>query len=246
MIDEINFICNKKEMSVLGKSYQHGFSLPLLNSHQQKENSEEIDIKLAIVGESSVGKTSLTHRIVNGMFSPDPQSTIGSAFCVYKRKRGGKTYTFKMWDTAGQERYKSLVPMYLKGAKIVLIVFDITSLESFYQVKNCWYPHTLENAEGSINILIGTKLDLNDHRQVATDEAEEYAERNNMSYIECSAKSAINTDSVIDLMISSANKIEELKKDLDAIREDIIRLDDHQPRIRTIRTTCGGNRCYPF
>ena len=89
-------------------------------------NLEIYTCKVVLLGESAVGKTSLATRFVNNQFSEFEESTIGAAFLSKALTINNKTIKFEIWDTAGQERYQSLAPMYYRGAKVGIIVFDLT------------------------------------------------------------------------------------------------------------------------
>lgn len=114
--------------------------------------------KIAIVGEGGVGKSSIVQRILRERFTDDISSTIGAAFATYKH--GGNTY--QLWDTAGQERYQALIPMYLRNARIVLLVYDVNDSDSVKRLENHWVDFVLHNAEGCFMIMIGNKSDIKD------------------------------------------------------------------------------------
>ena len=114
--------------------------------------------KIAIVGEGGVGKSSLVERIIKERFSGEVSSTIGAAFATYRH--GGNTY--QLWDTAGQERYQALIPMYLRNARIVLLVYDVNESDSVRRLENHWVDFVLANAEGCFMIMIGNKCDIDD------------------------------------------------------------------------------------
>ena len=91
--------------------------------------------KLVLLGDSAVGKSCLATRFVNDDYHEFQEPTIGAAFLTKEIIVNDKKITFEIWDTAGQERYKSLAPMYYRGASAALIVFDITSRDSFNGAK---------------------------------------------------------------------------------------------------------------
>ena len=149
--------------------------------------------KTVIIGESSVGKTSLAHRFVNNQFDDFQESTIGAAFFIKKQKN----INYEIWDTAGQERYQSLTPMYYRGAKAALIVFDITNHLSYQKSKN-WVTELQQNCPDSIIILVGNKLDIESKRLVNKDDVLIYAYENGLEYIETSAKDGTNIQEIFD------------------------------------------------
>lgn len=89
--------------------------------------------KLVLLGESSVGKSSLVLRFVKGQFHEFQESTIGAAFLTQTVQIDDTTVKFEIWDTAGQERYHSLAPMYYRGAQAAIVVYDITNKETFHK-----------------------------------------------------------------------------------------------------------------
>lgn len=90
------------------------------------------------VGEASVGKTSITVRFVHNQFKDNTISTIGASFLTKTIYINGCWTKFNVWDTAGQEKYRSLAPLYYRGVDCAILVYDITSRESFEAVKNYW------------------------------------------------------------------------------------------------------------
>jgi len=150
--------------------------------------------KLVLLGESAVGKSSLVLRFVKGQFHEYQESTIGAAFLTQTVCLDDATVKFEIWDTAGQERYHSLAPMYYRGAQVAIVVYDITSQETFGRAKT-WVKELQRQASPNIVIaLAGNKLDLADKRMVEQAEALAYAEENGLLYMETSAKTAANVE----------------------------------------------------
>ena len=125
----------------------------------------------------------------------------------------GQTVKFEIWDTAGQERYHSLAPMYFRGAKAAIVVYDITSKESFFKAKNWVTELQQSGTEGMIIALAGNKADLPEQREVSTEEAKEYADQNSLFHMEVSAKEAINING---LFCSIARELARNNEPLDA------------------------------
>lgn len=203
-----------------------------------KAKTPEIEIKVTVIGESSVGKTSLSQRIAYDKFSIDTESTIGASFCQFRHVQDGIPYSFKLWDTAGQERFNSLVPMYLKGSRIVLMVFDITSNDSFKKIKDRWHNQVIERTPDSKIILIGNKADLAEKRQVKYEHARDYAKENGFDYFECSAKNSLNLDEIGKIFLEVAKEIS------DTSNKDVIAVDND---ISEKTASClGHTQCYIF
>ena len=127
-------------------------------------------------------------QIWNDVFVP----TIGVDFKVKSLEIENKSIKLQIWDTAGQERFRNVISSYFKGAHGILLIFDITSRDSFKELEN-WLAEVEKNASTQIlKILIGNKCDLEEEREISKDEGEAFAMRNGMQYIETSAK--INTN----------------------------------------------------
>jgi small GTP-binding protein len=160
--------------------------------------------KLVILGESGVGKSTLVIRFVKGKFNEFQESTIGAAFLTQTVVVDDTTIKFEIWDTAGQERYNSLAPMYYRGSHGAIVVYDITSASSFERAK-MWINELREHLGRKVVIaLTGNKADLNEFRQVSTEEGQAYAAAQDIFFFETSAKSAQNVN---ELFIALASVI---------------------------------------
>jgi len=148
--------------------------------------------KLVLLGESAVGKSSLVLRFVKGQFLEFQESTIGAAFLTQTVCLNDLTVKFEIWDTAGQERYHSLAPMYYRGAQAAIVVYDITSRDSFDKSKQ-WVKELREKSTpDQIIALVGNKCDLSSSRVVDKEEAEKYAGEEKLISMETSAKDGTN------------------------------------------------------
>eukprot|EP01127_Copromyxa_protea_P003274 TRINITY_DN1310_c0_g1_i6.p1 TRINITY_DN1310_c0_g1~~TRINITY_DN1310_c0_g1_i6.p1 ORF type:complete len:141 (-),score=17.42 TRINITY_DN1310_c0_g1_i6:474-896(-) len=90
-----------------------------------------LSCKVVLLGSSGVGKTSIVIRYVQSAFAADQQATIGASFWTKRLHFVDNSITLQIWDTAGQERYRSITPMYYRGAQAAILVFDVTNIESF-------------------------------------------------------------------------------------------------------------------
>mgnify|MGYP002803641238 FL=1 len=147
--------------------------------------------KLVLLGDASVGKSCLVVRFAKGEFYEYQEPTIGAAFMTQTVSLSTEVVKYEIWDTAGQERYKSLAPMYYRGAAAAVIVFDITSRESFDAAKS-WVAE-LQNTDTLI-ALAGNKSDLEASRAVEREMAKNYADQMGILYMETSAKSGQNVN----------------------------------------------------
>ncbi|XP_055804036.1 ras-related protein RHN1 isoform X1 [Solanum dulcamara] len=152
--------------------------------------------KLVLLGDMGAGKSSLVIRFVKGQFLEFQESTIGAAFFSSAVSVNNSTVKFEIWDTAGQERYHSLAPMYYRGAAAAIIVYDITSADSFARAKKWVQELQKQGNPNMVMALAGNKADLEDKRKVTADEACLYAEENGLFFMETSAKTAVNVNDI--------------------------------------------------
>eukprot|EP00667_Euglena_gracilis_P021481 EG_transcript_23555 len=165
-----------------------------------------VSFKLVLLGESAVGKSSLVLRFVRGEFYEYQESTIGAAFLTQTVAvpPNDTEVKFEIWDTAGQERYRSLAPMYYRGAAAAIVVYDITNYDSFNRAKQ-WVKELQLRGDANVVIaLAGNKLDLAEKRAVETAEAQAYAEENGILHMETSAKT---NHQVTELFVSIGSKL---------------------------------------
>mmetsp|Transcript_37250 Transcript_37250/g.79070 ORF Transcript_37250/g.79070 Transcript_37250/m.79070 type:complete len:200 (-) Transcript_37250:195-794(-) len=168
--------------------------------------------KLVLLGDASVGKSCLVVRFAKGEFYEYQEPTIGAAFLTQMVNLGNEVVKYEIWDTAGQERYKSLAPMYYKGAAAAVIVFDITSKDSFEAAKS-WVAELSQT--DTLIALAGNKADLESNRVVELETARAYAESMNILYMETSAKSGQNVNELfheIAVRLPKQSKDDEDKK----------------------------------
>merc|ERR1711920_394306 len=160
----------------------------------------QVSYKLVLLGDAAVGKSSVVGRFVKNEFLDFQQPTIGAAFLTQTVKLATHKVKFEIWDTAGQERYRSLAPMYYRGAGAALVVYDITDMETYSGAKK-WVDELQRQGDPDIVIaLAGNKCDLDLKRKVRTEEARTYAEENGLLYIETSAKTGQNVDAIFRMI----------------------------------------------
>uniref|UniRef100_A0A7S1UI96 Uncharacterized protein n=1 Tax=Phaeomonas parva TaxID=124430 RepID=A0A7S1UI96_9STRA len=160
--------------------------------------------KLVLLGDTAVGKSCIVVRFVRDEFYEFQEPTIGAAFLTQTVQVEDATVKFEIWDTAGQERYRSLAPMYYRGASAAIVVYDITNRESFTGAKS-WVKELQRRGDPNVVIaLAGNKADMESRRDVEQEEAQAYANENNIIWMETSAKTAVN---VPELFVSIAEKL---------------------------------------
>jgi len=174
------------------------------DDNEEIENDESESLKVVLIGESGVGKTSIINQFAKGVFNQDIMSTNGATFTTNKKEfkqpdGSTKSISFEMWDTAGQEKYRSLAKMFFKEASVALIVYDVTSLKSFNEIQNYWMNLVKEHAPKNIIMyIIGNKSDLIANEAVKEENAREYAKSENVNFFLTSAKDRSGIDELFN------------------------------------------------
>ena len=166
--------------------------------------SEDSDIKVILVGEMSTGKTSLINITIGGKFIEGKELTTSTASFVTKQMTiGDKTYTLNLWDTIGQEKFRSLTKIFIKDTKICLLVYDITNMHSFEEIKNYWLDQVRQIADKDLILgLAGNKNDLIINQKVDDKLAINFAKENNIIFgLTSAAKDKSSIDQLIDSLI---------------------------------------------
>ena len=171
---------------------------------QKRKISYDYLLKYIIVGDMAVGKSNILIRYIHGEFNKEYQATIGVEFGVKNINIRNKTYRIQIWDTAGQENFKSITKSYYKNSACSIIVYDITSRDSFNHVKS-WIEDCKNTCPKTVfMVLVGNKIDLVDKRVVTKEEGEEFAEENNLLFFETSA---LKGENIIELFENTADEI---------------------------------------
>jgi len=145
-------------------------------------------LKLLIIGESGVGKSSLLLRFTDDTFDPELASTIGVDFKVKTITVDGNKAKLAIWDTAGQERFRTLTPGYYRGAQGVILVYDVANRASFTRLE-AWLNEldTFSTKHDIVKMVVGNKIDL-PNRDVTREEGLKFARKHHALFIEASAK----------------------------------------------------------
>jgi len=159
---------------------------------------KKILLKILVLGESGVGKTSLLLRYVENRFTFNTKSTIGANFLTKRMEVDDKVATCQIWDTAGQERFQGLGTAFYRGSDGVLFVFDVTSRKSFEELEQWKKAFLIQvNQEGNNSfpmIIVANKVDLADQREVSQKEMKDWCAKHNLQWFEASAKEGANVD----------------------------------------------------
>ncbi|CAE6480766.1 unnamed protein product [Rhizoctonia solani] len=148
--------------------------------------------KIVLLGDQSVGKTSLITRFMYDTFDNTYQATIGIDFLSKTMYLDDRTVRLQLWDTAGQERFRSLIPSYIRDSSVAIVVYDITNRASFMSTSKWIDDVRSERGTDVIIVLVGNKADLSDKRQVTMEEATQRANELNIMFMETSAKAGHN------------------------------------------------------
>ncbi|GJJ12513.1 GTPase Ryh1 [Clathrus columnatus] len=160
--------------------------------------------KIVLLGDQSVGKTSLITRFMYDTFDNTYQATIGIDFLSKTMYLEDRTVRLQLWDTAGQrlnlnvnqERFRSLIPSYIRDSSVAMVVFDITNRNSFLSTTKWIDDVRSERGTDVLIVLVGNKADLSDKRQVTHEEATAKATELGIMFMETSAKAGHNVKSL--------------------------------------------------
>ena len=150
--------------------------------------------KVALIGDSATGKTSILLRFIDDYFTEDTKSTIGVDFKIVSLLLDPKVYAkMQIWDTCGSERFKSLTSSFIKTCSAFILVFDLTRTSTFQNIEH-WIRTIKENTSPKFLILIGNKSDLVEQRALNKDFILEYCQKHFFNYLEISAKNNSNIE----------------------------------------------------
>jgi small GTP-binding protein len=164
-------------------------------------NEYDYLFKFILIGDSTVGKTCILTRFVDGWFKAESDPTIGVEFGSKIIKcKSGVTVRLQVWDTAGQESFRSITRSYYRGAIGALLVYDVTNPQSFESLPN-WLKDSLEATNQNIGlVLVGNKCDLENQRKVDSNMARQFAKENNLLFLETSAKNGANIEKIFQIL----------------------------------------------
>ena len=181
--------------------------------------------QILLIGDSTVGKTSLIQRYANGIFKEEYLATVGIDYYTKQEMINNINVLVKLWDTAGQERFKALTPNYLRNAEGVILAYDVTNSESFDNLK--FWINSIKSNLGEKNIfipiiIIGNKIDMKDMRDISKDDANKFAQENNYKYFETSAKTGEGVDeairNLVNQILANSEKNEAIKEERKSVK----------------------------
>ena len=176
--------------------------------------SEDCVYKVLLLGDSTVGKTCFLMRYTDKSFQEAHMSTIGLDYRLKNMQlKNGKNIKLQIWDTAGQDRFRAITKNYYKGAHGILLIYDITSIQTYENVKN-WIAQIREEASPHIVIyIIGNKIDMVEERKIKTEEGQKLANEFHLQFYETSAKTGENVNETFESLV---NKIDEVYSQIEA------------------------------
>ena len=165
-----------------------------------KNLTSTLQFKLPIFGDAGVGKTTLTHRYLHGLFKDSYHHTIGVDFFLKRIEIDGKKVSLQIWDFAGEEKFRFLLPGIINGAHGTIFMFDITRYITFKNLTNWLKVFKTANKTHDQKVpilLVGSKTDLLGLRTVPSEEGKKFVKENNLiGYIECSSKTGENVEEI--------------------------------------------------
>ena len=176
----------------------------------------DVTLKILVLGDTDVGKSSLSLKFVDGFFPENCISTIGVEYKIKLVEMNGAKIILIIWNTCGQERYKSLAKTFLKDANGILFVYDISNKQSFDHIKY-WIRESEESNDEFQKIVVGNKIDLPEaNRQVPKEKLTKYINEKKYKGIEVSAKTGENVEKAFlmltQLLVGNMSKEEIIKK----------------------------------
>lgn len=195
--------------------------------------------KLVIIGDSGVGKSNIFTRFIQDEFNTESRTTIGVEFSAKTVTIRNKVIKTQVWDTAGQDRFRALARSYYRGAVGALLVYDISSYDSFKNIHK-WLDEVKEYAdENLVVLLIGNKSDLEEIRAVKTEEGTAFAESQGIGFLETSAKSNLHIEEAFTRLVGEV--VEKLEKISDVPAEPNAQQDKKEKKDTKNNLNAGVN-----
>ena len=170
--------------------------------------SEETVYKVLLLGDTTVGKTCFLMKYTDKTFQDIHMATIGLDYRLKTMKlKSGKDIKLQIWDTAGQDRFRAITKNYYKGSHGIILIYDVTNLQTFENVKN-WVNQIREETTNNVIIYIAAnKIDMDTERKVTKEEGEKLAQELGFPFVETSAKSGININETFDDLVERIDKV---------------------------------------
>ena len=157
---------------------------------------DEIPIKIMVIGNTAVGKTSFILKYTEDTFQEVHLSTVGVDFRIKHITYNNKKYKLSIYDTTGQERYKALAFSLIKNVDGIILIYDVTDISTFKSVPDWIQSAREKKGENYPMIILGNKIDLKEKRQIKEEEGKNFAENKRMAFFEISVKTGENLDNL--------------------------------------------------
>lgn len=191
------------------------------------------DVKLVVLGNSGVGKTSLILRFVTDNFKNDIEPTVGASYMTKIVGISNSYMKFNIWDTAGQERFRSIVHMYYKDIGVAVLIYDLTNVDSFHNLR-MWYEEMRQHISYDLIIaVVANKVDLIANEKVTPEEAKAFADSIGALYFRASA---LSNCGITELFTEIARRILEARKRAPKLKRSLTLRSDHsKERVELIK-----------
>lgn len=167
--------------------------------------------RVVLIGDASVGKTSILNRLIEDRYDELEAQTIGANYQLFTQEIDSSRVEMQLWDTAGQEKFRSLIPVYYRNAIAAVAVYDVSNMDSFSHLSDWIEQFQNEAGVAAVVFVVGNKTDLVDDRQVKAEDAESWAHARNYSFFECSAKSGDGVKHLFEEMAKAIVVTKEIK-----------------------------------
>ena len=174
-------------------------------------------VKILLVGDSGVGKSSLLMRFIEDAFE-EVSPTVGVDFKLKMMNVDGKRLKLTVWDTAGQERFRTLTSSYYRGAHGVIFVYDIANAESFANVEEVWRKEVemYSTISNGVKMIVGNKVDKESSREIAKEDGVRFAKEHGCLFLECSAKTRTRVQEAFEELVKGILETPGLLADAEA------------------------------
>ena len=170
--------------------------------------ADECVYKVLLLGDTTVGKTCFLMKYTGKTFQDIHMATIGLDYRLKSMKlKSGKNIKLQIWDTAGQDRFRAITKNYYKGSHGIILIYDVTNIQTFENVKS-WVNQIREEASTNVIIYIAAnKIDMEEERKVSKEEGEKLAQELGFPFMETSAKSGVNINETFDDLVERIDKV---------------------------------------
>ena len=188
---------------------------------KEKIIEKEKSLKLVLIGNMGVGKTSILTKYCDNKFNENVITTSGIEFKTKTIIKNGYKVKMQIWDTSGQERFRSITPNYFRSSDGLLFVFDVTNRKSFEAIEDFLKMSEGCNSKNLIKVIIGNKIDQKEKREVGKDEIGNFANKHNfVKFFETSAKNGDEINDIFELIAELSTQDENEDETLNSDKID--------------------------